>query len=646
MIVVFKKLVLFFSFVILIAIQCFSQRTDLLNTDHISSFEREQFNLNSAFNENNSYADYDLIYQRMIWNIDPAQKFIQGEITSYFKSKIDSLTQIEFDLYSGLVIDSITQHGSPNQFLHNSNKIKISLGAELGKDKIDSLVIYYHGVPAGNGFGSFSKGEHNETPIVWTLSEPYGAMDWWPCKQSLADKIDSIDIIVKTPEIYRTASNGIIVSDLISDGYRTMHWRHRFPITTYLVAIAVTNYATYSDYLELENGDSIEILNYVYPENLENAKLITPATIDIMKYYNQIIGVYPFAKEKYGHAQFGWGGGMEHQTMSFMVGFSFGLIAHELAHQWFGDFITLASWKDIWLNEGFATYLAALTVENLRSDNDWVIWKRDRIKSITDKPDGSVFVTDTTDVSRLFSTRLTYNKGAYLLHMLRWILGDEAFFKGLRDYYNDPEIANGFADNQKFIEHMETAGDTSLTEFFNDWNYGEGYPIYTLDFTNTNNGKTLIELSQSTSHSSVDFFEMPVPVRLYSAGKTDSADFRLSNTQNNQQFLLDVDFTVASAAIDPDLWLISKTATNTKVPTGVSNNMVKVYPNPTNQHLYIIVSSGVIIYELSLYNINGGLIKNFTTNTREIDLSKQTSGVYLLKIKTNKGEFSQKVSKK
>ena len=112
----------------------------------------------------------------------------------------------------------------------------------------DFFTVYYHGEPGNTGFGSFSQAKHGDVPIIWTLSEPYGALDWWPCKQSLTDKIDSINIIVTSPEPYRTASNGVLVSEIISNGKRTMHWKHRYPIVTYLVAVAVTNYTDYSDF--------------------------------------------------------------------------------------------------------------------------------------------------------------------------------------------------------------------------------------------------------------------------------------------------------------------------------------------------------------------------------------------------------------
>ena len=209
---------LLFSFMILSTTHGLAQHSDNSETDIIASIESEQIKFKSSFVENTSYADYDLIYQQMYWEIDPAIRYIQGEITSYFKSNTENLSEIEFDLKNELEIDSIVQNGDQNQFLHNNNKIKIYLHSILSENDIDSLKIYYKGVPSGSGFGSFVKSEHNDIPVIWTLSEPYGARDWWPCKQSLVDKIDSIDIIVKTPDAYRTASNGVLVSDEVSKG--------------------------------------------------------------------------------------------------------------------------------------------------------------------------------------------------------------------------------------------------------------------------------------------------------------------------------------------------------------------------------------------------------------------------------------------
>ena len=513
--------------------------------------------------------------------------------------------------------------------------------------EIDSLQVFYQGEPEPeiNGFGSFTKSEHAGVPTIFTLSEPYGAMEWWPCKQSLTDKIDSIDIIVTSPEMFRTASNGVLVSDKVENGFRKMHWKHRHPIATYLVAIAVTNYAEYSDWLDLEDGRKIEILNYVYPENLDTAKVRTPVTAEFIKLYNQIIGEYPFANEKYGHAQFGWGGGMEHQTMSFMFNFNYDLIAHELAHQWFGDYITCGSWQDIWLNEGFATYMTGLVYENLQDGYWWTTWKKANLNKIVNLPDGSVFVKDTTNVDDIFSGRLSYSKGAYLLHMLRWVLGDDNFFKGMKSYFNDPKLANGFAVTNDFIRNMEIAGDTVLTEFFNDWYYGEGFPVYSAEFTPVDEGTLKITLSQTSSHPSVEFFEMPVPVRVYNFNKTDSMDFRLVQTANKQEFFVEADFNVAELKIDPDLWLVSKTSSIVSHNNEIILDKIGIYPNPFTDNFYLFLPSGQKLISVRLYTTEGLLIKESHGNEKNFYWPELSSGVYFLQIKTDSGNFEQKIVK-
>jgi len=626
----------------------FSQAPDPEFTDKIAAQEKQKFMLKSSFKESQNYSDYDLVYQRMEWRINPNVKYIKGKVTSYFVSQLEELTQIEFDLNdSSLIVDSVFQHNLKIDFTQNEKKLRILLSQPLQVFEVDSISVFYQGEPEPeiNGFGSFTKSEHAGTPAIFTLSEPYGALEWWPCKQSLTDKIDSIDIIVTSPEMYRTASNGVLVSDKVENEFRIMHWKHRHPIATYLVAIAVTNYAVYSDWLDLEDGRKIEILNYVYPENLDTAKVKTPVTSEFIELYNQIIGEYPFANEKYGHAQFGWGGGMEHQTMSFMYNFNYDLIAHELAHQWFGDYITCGSWQDIWLNEGFATYLTGLVYENLQDGYWWTTWKKANLNRIVNLPGGSVFVKDTTIVNDIFSSRLSYSKGAYLLHMLRWVLGDDNFFSGLRNYFNDPEIANGFAFTNDLVRNMEIAGDTVLTEFFNDWFYGEGFPFYSAEFTPADERILKITLSQTTSHPSVDFFEMPVPVRVYNFGKTDSMDFRLVQTTNNQEFFVEVDFNVAELKIDPDRWLISKTSQIVGVQPTMKNNKIAVFPNPFTESFSVKLPADESFISLQLFNSDGRIVKQFQGDETDFNLSEIANGMYILSLKTSKSSYEQKIVK-
>ena len=322
----------------------FAQNDD--GKDFRNLVEREMHNHNQLFNfrANPLTETYDLNYHRFEWEIDPAVLYVKGAVTSYFEPTADGFDKIHFDFLDNLTVDSVLYHGTQmNHSFITGEILMIDLPAVIPVGIQDSISVYYKGVPVGGGFGSFANDTHNGVPALWTLSEPYGAREWWPCKQTLNDKIDSTDIYVTSPAQYRVASNGVLVSELEDNGMKTFHWKHRYPIPAYLVAIAVTNYEQYSEWLDI-GGDSIHILNYVYPESLAAAKVRTERTADIMALFNDLFGMYPFADEKYGHAQFGWGGGMEHQTMSFMGGFSHLLIAHELAHQWFGDKVTCGSW--------------------------------------------------------------------------------------------------------------------------------------------------------------------------------------------------------------------------------------------------------------------------------------------------------------
>ncbi|MGB4078118.1 MAG: M1 family aminopeptidase [Prolixibacteraceae bacterium] len=613
----------------------FSQAPDPHFIEKIALDEAERWTKKAAFAEASWSGDYDLTYQRMSWQVDPAVRYISGAVFSKFTSKTDGLDKLRFDLKSNMVVDSVTGRQGLLPFSRVADLLEISLPESLAPGSIDSVTVFYRGEPVSSGFGSFETGNHGGVPVMWTLSEPYGAHEWWPCKQSLADKVDSTDFMVTTPEIYRTAGNGVLVSEIVRKGKRTMHWKHRYPIATYLVAIAVTNYADYSDTLDLGDGRKMPVVNFVYPEYLDAAKSNTAVTLDLIGLYNRLFGEYPFSDEKYGHAQFGWRGGMEHQTMSFMGGLYFELIAHELAHSWFGNCITLASWHDIWLNEGFATYATGLSYEHLFDGIYWKPWKSGLLKEIVGKPDGSVYVEDTTRFSRVFDARLSYYKGSFLLHMLRWILGDEAFFRAVRNYFNDQTLKYGFATQADWVSHLEAASGISLDEFFRDWYYGEGFPVYSATFENKGGGLLQIGLSQTPSHNSVDFFEMPVPVRVYSKGKKDSADFRLDHRYDGQLFDVAVSFPVAEMVIDPDLWLIRKIGTITGVRNipAVHHDVV-FYPNPSGGSWHFSLPEGEIPEKVEIYNDAGTLLEEKIPGRDSFAFPGLPPGIYLVRLTT------------
>jgi len=602
--------------------------------DKMAFSEGRSYLKSATFIESADYASYDLIYQRLSFEVDPAVNQISGSVLSKVKFLKGNATEIHFDLASALIVDSVHFEGNAIVFQHQSNKIGITLPANIQQNSLRQVEIFYHGSPPQTGFGSFVVSKHQNTPILWTLSEPYGARDWWPCKESLADKIDSIDVFITSPSQYKAASNGKLISDELAGEKRTAHWKHRYPIATYLIGIAVTNYETYSDFVDLPEGKRIEILNYIYPEYLATAKSKANETSNIMKYFSSRFITYPFADEKYGHAQFGWGGGMEHQTMSFMTDLNIELVAHEMAHQWFGDYITLASWHDIWLNEGFATYLTGLAFENLLDETAWPRWKKDQLNRILSSAGGSVFVVDTTSVSRIFNGRLSYSKGAYLLHMLRWEMGDDRFFKGLRNYLEDPTVANGFTTQAKFVKHVEMAADTTFSEFFNDWYYGEGYPKYSIIQYHDHGdiGKTKIRVSQVSSHPSVGFFEMHLPVRIWKNGQF--KDLRLYNYLQNQEFVVSEE-KVDSIQFDPEKWLCAKADLVSPVHEITRSDEIHIIQEYATKRIRIIFPEFSGNENYRIFDLNGKTILNGFLHAQDSRIETNTlkKGIYLVEVK-------------
>lgn len=615
------------------------------NTLHQHEMNKGEWMLNYRTNE--ATLDYDLKYYRVHWTIDPAVLYIKGVATAYFKPVEDDFQTLHFDLSDALTIDSVVYHGQ--QLASSFSEafiLKIDLPAAVGNGVLDSITVYYQGEPVSTGFGTFIKATHNGTPVLWTLSEPYGSRDWWPCKHDLNDKIDSMDIFVHTPVAYRAASNGKLVGEWQDGNEKIYHWKHRYPIPAYLVAVAVTDYAVYSDWVPHPEGD-IEVLNYVFPENLNTAMAQTADIVEIMQLFNDISGLYPFADEKYGHAQFGWGGGMEHQTMSFMGGFSYNLQAHELAHQWFGDKVTCGSWEDIWLNEGFATYWTALTAEFLGNPQGWTDWKTSRIAQICAVPDGSVWVNDTTNIGRIFSSRLSYSKGGFLLHMLRWKLGDDDFFQATRNYLNDPALSFGYAHTDDLQSHLENQSGQDLEEFFEDWFYGQGYPSYNL-LWDYHDDLFFMIADQAQSHPSVSFFEMPLPVRL--VGASQDTIVRLEHTQDGQLFVVPVPFEVTSVQFDPDLWILSTNNTVEKSPIDsvLGRNLQKliaIQPNPGATQLEVAVQGERLWLErIRIYDAAGRLVDDrngLHTLAEKWDATTWPSGSYLVFVETGEGYVSK-----
>ncbi len=579
-----------------------------------------------------NYNLWDLSYSRLHLTIDPSKQYIEGEVFFACISKTESLSEIILDLNDSLLVDSIVYEKGKLEFSHFNHFITISLPEALGMGQELSFSVFYHGQPIRNGDEAFVSDQHATGPVVYTLSEPWGAKEWWPCKQSLSDKIDSIDIIVSTPLNYRTASNGLLIRNDTLTGERINHWKHRHPIATYLVAIVVSNFVEFSDTVTLSDNTVVEILNYIYPQNLEKVRVEVAKTAKIIRFYSDLLIDYPFKDEKYGHAQFNWPGGMEHQTMSFMGSFNFDLIAHELAHQWFGNYITCSTWNDIWLNEGFATYLTGLTYQYLETDW-WTRWRQLNSEQIMSAPGGSVYIENPNDISRIFNSRLSYRKGAYLLHILRSQLGDTLFFSGLRNYLNDKQLANNFASSSDFIRIMESTADTSLSQFFNDWLYGEGYPIYYIEWAGHNKG-AVIKVGQSSSMGDGHFFKLKIPITFHHSNKEETLWF--THLYNQQVFDLDLGYRPDSISFNKEMWLLARADIVNSNPIHGSNNKLMVkYDKLGNQ--ISVVSSGQSAKTVEIFNTAGNKMQGLVLSPFQNSFSPGplSRGTYLVKIKAN-----------
>lgn len=632
----------------------YAQSTDKV-LDEIVRAEKKSASQKMALVVNPNTENYDIVYHRLRFTVDPTNQYIDGEVTTKYVAK-QNMNTLTFDLSNDLDVSTVMQRGNVLAFTRSANnEVVITLPVTQNTNVLDSVSITYSGVPPTTGFGAFTTDYHNNTPVLWTLSEPFGAMEWWPCKQDLNDKVDSIDVYITAPSQYTSLSNGMEQAQVTnSNGTKTTHFHHGYPIPAYLIAIATTNYQVYTQQGGLGTPESpfFPIINYMYPETATANITSVSVTPAIINFYESMFVPYPFRNEKYGHAQFGWGGGMEHTTISFMTAngsgaYSRSLIAHEMGHQWFGDKVTCGSWKDIWLNEGFATYLASMVIQHFDGEAAFISDKNNMINSITSATGGAVYLTDTeaNSVNRIFSTRLTYNKGAMVINMLRFKLGDATFFQGLKNYLNDVDLAYAYAKTPNLQAHLEAVSGMNLTGFFEDWVYNQGYPIYTITARNTIAGQAQITINQAQSHSSVSFFEMPVPIQLLGAGGQ-LLDVVLDNTTNGQVFNVNVPFTVTGLIFNPKKDLISKNSTAT-LGTGTFDLKagIHLFPNPATNQLTLDLPKGITIEKTIFYNALGQQTKTATSESTW-DISNFAPGVYFINLVTNLGSKQMSFIKK
>lgn len=582
----------------------------------------------------------------------------------------EAASQLALDLSSFMTVSEVRDgEGSSLSFDHIEDVLTVDLGTTILPGGDVAIRIDYAGRPQASGFGSFEFGTLGDAgrPYAWTLSEPYGARDWWPSKDHPSDKADSVRISVSVPDGLQVASNGTLERENSIGGRTTFTWFEQYPISTYLVSLAVGEYTIFEDVYQRPDSlvadlgsASFPIVHYRYRR--EHGATVPSGWLEVtdaMAVFEWWFGPYPFSEEKYGHAEFTWGGGMEHQTISSMGGPWTFLMAHELAHQWFGDAVTLQTWPHLWLNEGFASYAEFLYWEAIPEYQDF--FRRDLAadQALARLATGTLVVEDTTSINNLFASSRVYTKGSSVVHMLRYVLGDNVFREVLRAYMAEDGFRYGTATTNDFQQIAETVSGRQLDWFFRQWvTEGTGYPIYNIDYEFEEDASgysayVTVRQLQDEPDSNWPVFEMPITIAI--ATSDGEVRFTEWNDQREQTFEFDLDTEPITVTLDPDGDILrneSVSVDSEKIDLDGPRASLLIYPNPADE----VVRAELELAEagdaaLSVYDLSGRLvIRNAPallsagTHTIPIDVSGLAAGTYLLRVEVEGIRLSQKVT--
>jgi hypothetical protein len=501
-----------------------------------------------------NWQEYDISFYSLDLTINHVTKVIYGRVGIYGRPTIAALDTVKINLNSVLTVDSVYDQTGNLVFSRPSGYVTVHLPNPVAQGEMFGFTVVYHGTPPSSGLMGFSFATHLSKPLITTLSEPYGAHDWWPCNDITVDKADSVDVIITADTSLVVSSNGLQVSDVNNgNGTHTVYWQERYPIATYLVSIALYPYNVWGDWYHYSPSDSMPLTYFVYPERdgaSRPAYSVIPEMISILA---SRYGEYPFINEKYGCSHFDWGGAMEHQTNTSTDASDWGMesdvVVHELSHQWWGDMVTCADWHHIWINEGFATYSEALYYEALYG----TLYYHNYVNNFEFTSAGSIYIQDTTNVWNIFGS-IVYDKGGWVLHMLRHIVGDELFFQSLVNYRN--QYMWSTATTEQFRDVVETTTGMDLHWFFQEWIYGTYRPDYRYsylsEFDPAGGWNTYLYLRQAQT-TNPTFFTMPIDIKITTSSGSETTV--IFNNKQGQNFTFHTDQQPTGIAIDPQRWI-------------------------------------------------------------------------------------------
>lgn len=566
------------------------------------------------------------------YRLDLTFPFISSEFSGSVTLICLAMRALEgVELHMGeLTADQIYLRGNSVSFSHQDDILSLIFPQTISAEDTFSLCIQYHGAPDKQGFYFYDR-------CAYTFSEPEDARYWYPCHDVPWDKATA-ELHITVPVGVDVASIGLLKKREISqDGFWvTFHWATQYPVATYLICVTMSKeYAVWSDWFVTADGDSIEMPYYVFIEDSDKAKIDVQNMQAAMAYFIETFGPYPF--EKYGTAtvEKAWFGGMEHQTMTTVVkdwfrgnGSLESGFVHELAHMWWGDAVTLNNWPAIWLNEGFATYSDMLFQDYFYSQQERL---KNGMRSYRDtylkKADLLDFPIYNPLPENLFNWEVTYLKGAWVLHMLRKVVGDQAFFTILPHYYQQYKYKN--TSISEFQAICESQYGQSLDWFFNEWIYGSGYIKLGYQWKNfpVELGGYQVRLAIQEQNQ---MYKMPLDVQLEYATRVMDTTLWLDSPM--ELFVFNLSDSVRSITLDPDVWLLmADTLQNDLISSSdilPESGQFIIAPNPFQKETYIQYNLSQQQSEwqvgVNIYNARGERV-------RRIMNKKQDSGIYVVK---------------
>jgi len=607
---------------------------------------------------------YDVTFYGLDITVDPDSQRVMGTVQIKAFITAGALDTVVLDCDNALTVDSVAGNAASFEQSAAHNQALLLLDRTYATGEEFNLSVSYSGAPRNVGFSSFSWGTlpGQTTPLIATLSEPHYARTWWLCKDLPEDKADSADIRITVPSGLTAVSNGLLAGKRDNgNGTDTFIWQERYPITTYLISLAISQYDYRVEYFHSSPADSMPVEYYITPQKSDNAFAPgtgLPQTIQMLTVFSGLFGPYPFVNEKYAQVEFFWGGGMEHQTATSLTvgasGVSVYLVAHELAHQWWGDMVTCRDWRHLWLNEGFATYSEALYLEALYGSQALQDYMNqiDRLQRTGQPFSGRVYRDNIADPYALFDITV-YDKGAWVLHMLRNVAGDKLFFDMLKAYGADPGLQYGTAATEDFQDICESVYGDDLDWFFSEWIYGYGRPYYQYGWTSAQEAdsfRVTVDITQTQPAP----FTMPLEIFVHSAGGTDV--FQVMNAGSRQEYA----FNVADQPLDVTLddgdkilksvQRVSAVAAGARTPGGYA--LDQNYPNPFNRETvirYRTAAAGRV--RIALYTPAGRLVRTLVAEPESAGAHRAvwdgcnafgvpvSSGVYLYRMTA--GSFSR-----